>query len=68
MDVRGLLYYLFTEGLAGEKGLESDHLDARIVACWDGHPRTCSRGSDRTVTATSLSWWTCCPTRSRRWG
>jgi len=37
--VRGLLYYLFTEGLAGEKGLESDHLDARIVACWDGHPQ-----------------------------
>jgi len=35
--VRGLLYYLFTEGLAGEKGLESDHIDARIVACWDGH-------------------------------
>jgi len=37
--VRGLLYYLFTEGLAGEKGLESDHLDARIVACWDGYPQ-----------------------------
>ena len=37
--VRGLLYYLFTEGVAGEKGLESDHLDARIVACWDGHPQ-----------------------------
>jgi len=37
--VRGLLYYLFTEGLAGEKGLESDHVDARIVACWDGHPQ-----------------------------
>ena len=35
--VRGLLYYLFTEGLAGDKGLESDHTDARIVACWDGH-------------------------------
>jgi hypothetical protein len=37
--VRGLLYYLFTEGLAGQKGLESDHLNARVVACWDGHPR-----------------------------
>ncbi len=37
--VRGLLYYLFTEGLAGEKGLESDHLNARIVASWDGHPQ-----------------------------
>lgn len=33
--VRGLLYYLFTEGLAGEKGLESDHTDARIIAGWD---------------------------------
>ena len=37
--VRGLLYYLFTEGLTGEKGLESDHLNARVVACWDGHPQ-----------------------------
>ena len=37
--VRGLLYYLFTEGLAGEKGLESDHLNAHIVASWDGHPQ-----------------------------
>ncbi len=37
--VRGLLYYLFTEGLAGEKGLESDHLDARVVACWDARPQ-----------------------------
>jgi hypothetical protein len=37
--VKGLLYYLFTEGLAGEKGLESDHLNARVVACWDGHPQ-----------------------------
>jgi hypothetical protein len=34
-----LLYYLFTEGLAGQKGLDSDHLDARVVACWDGHPQ-----------------------------
>jgi len=37
--VRGLLYYLFTEGLAGEKGLESDHIDARVVASWDGYPQ-----------------------------
>jgi len=36
--VRGLLYYLFTEGLAGEKGLESDHTDARVIASWDGRP------------------------------
>ena len=38
VGVRGLLYYLFTEGLAGEKGLESDHVDARIIASWDGRP------------------------------
>ncbi len=36
--VRGLLYYLFTEGLAGAKGLESDHSDARVIASWDGRP------------------------------
>ena len=34
-SVRGLLYYLFTEGLAGEKGLESAHADARVIAGWD---------------------------------
>ena len=34
-SVRGLLYYLFTEGLAGEKGLESDHVDPRVIAGWD---------------------------------
>ncbi len=33
--MRGLLYYLFTEGLAGEKGLSSDHADARVIAGWD---------------------------------
>ena len=38
IGVRGLLYYLFTEGLAGEKGLESDHTDARVVASWDARP------------------------------
>jgi hypothetical protein len=37
-SVRGLLYYLFTEGRAGEKGLESEHRDARVIASWDGHP------------------------------
>jgi hypothetical protein len=37
--VRGLLYYLFTEGLAGEKDLESDHLNPRVVASWDGRPQ-----------------------------
>jgi len=37
-SVRGLLYYLFTEGLAGEKGLESAHSDPRVVASWDGRP------------------------------
>ena len=34
-SVRGLLYYLFAEGLAGEKGLESDHVDPRVIAGWD---------------------------------
>jgi hypothetical protein len=34
-SVRGLLYYLFTEGLAGEKGLEAAHTDARVIAGWD---------------------------------
>jgi hypothetical protein len=33
-----LLYYLFTEGLAGEKGLESAHTDPRVIASWDGQP------------------------------
>ena len=35
-SVRGLLYYLFTEGLAGEKGLQSAHTDARVIAGCDG--------------------------------
>ena len=34
-SVRGLLYYLFTEGQAGEKGLEAAHTDARVIAGWD---------------------------------
>jgi len=42
--VRGLLYYLFTEGLAGAKGLESDHSDARVIASWDGRPDTVQPG------------------------
>ena len=33
--MRGLIYYLFAEGLAGEKGLESDHVDPRVIAGWD---------------------------------
>jgi hypothetical protein len=37
-SVRGLLYYLFTEGRAGEKGLEAAHSDARVIASWDGRP------------------------------
>jgi hypothetical protein len=37
-SVRGLLYYLFTEGQAGEKGLEAAHTDPRVVASWDGRP------------------------------
>ena len=50
-SVRGLLYYLFTEGLAGEKGLESAHTDARVIAGWDPadglatlQPPVCSGG------------------------
>ena len=38
-SVRGLMYYLFTEGLAGEKGLESAHSDPRVIASWDGMPQ-----------------------------
>jgi len=30
-DTRRLLGYLFTEGLAGERGLESAHVDARVI-------------------------------------
>ena len=49
-SVRGLLYYLFTEGRAGEKGLDSAHTDARVVASWDGRPEAveppvCAGGS-----------------------
>jgi hypothetical protein len=38
-SVRGLLYYLFTEGQGGEKGLESEHRDPRVIASWDGRPQ-----------------------------
>ena len=38
-SARGLLYYLFTEGQAGEKGLESAHTDPRVIASWDGAPQ-----------------------------
>ncbi len=31
-DTRRLLGYLFTEGMAGERGLESAHVDARVIA------------------------------------
>ncbi len=34
-DTRRLLVYLFTEGQAGERGLESEHRDARVIAGWD---------------------------------
>ncbi len=33
--VEGLLYYLFTEGVVGEKDLRSAHADPRVVAGWD---------------------------------
>jgi hypothetical protein len=51
-SVRGLLYYLFTEGRAGEKGLESAHADARVIAGWDSadslaslQPPVCAGGN-----------------------
>jgi hypothetical protein len=34
-DTRWLLVYLFTEGSAGERGLDSDHRDARVIAGYD---------------------------------
>lgn len=34
-DTRRLLAYLFTEGQAGERGLESEHRDARVIAGYD---------------------------------
>jgi len=33
--VAGLLYYLFREGRAGERGLSAEHSDPRLVAGWD---------------------------------
>lgn len=33
--VAGLLYYLFREGRAGERGLSAEHTDPRLVAGWD---------------------------------
>lgn len=51
-DVRRLLYYLFTEGLAGEKGLESEHRDAHLIAAG-----TILRGSSRPAARTDgVSW------------
>jgi len=34
-DVARLLQYLFTEGPAGQHGLDSDHTDAHLLAGWD---------------------------------
>ncbi len=34
-DTRRLLVYLFTEGRAGERGLESEHREARVIAGYD---------------------------------
>jgi hypothetical protein len=34
-DTRRLLVYLFTEGAAGERGLDSEHRDARVIAGYD---------------------------------
>jgi hypothetical protein len=46
-DVRRLLGYLFLEGQAGERGLASDHTDARLVAGYqDLQPLQPQRGPD----------------------
>jgi len=34
-DTRRLLVYLFTEGSAGERGLDSEHRNARVIAAYD---------------------------------
>jgi len=34
-DAARLLHYLFTEGPAGQRGLDSEHTDAHLVAGWD---------------------------------
>ena len=61
-SVRGLLYYLFTEGQAGEKGLESAHSDARVIAGWDSkdalevlQPPVCGGRRDFGALVTRLS-------------
>jgi hypothetical protein len=59
-SVRGLLYYLFTEGQAGEKGLESAHTDPRVIASWDGaaqqlQPPVCGGKRDFAVLTSRLT-------------
>ena len=61
-SVRGLLYYLFTEGLAGEKGLEAAHADPRVIAGWDPaedlqrlQPPVCGGRRDFKVLASRLN-------------
>jgi len=34
-DAARLLHYLFTEGPAGQRGLDSEHTDAHLLAGWD---------------------------------
>jgi hypothetical protein len=43
-DTRRLLGYLFTEGLAGERGLDSAHVDARVIG---GYQRSGGLEPDR---------------------
>jgi hypothetical protein len=55
-DVRRLLGYLFLEAQAGERGLASDHSDARLVAGYqDLRPLQPSRGSDGRFDVRSLA-------------
>ena len=53
-SVRGLLYYLFTEALAGEKGLQSAHTDARVLAGCEGAERFRGAGEPAHRTASRV--------------
>lgn len=64
-DTRRLLVYLFTEGQAGERGLESEHRDARVIAGYDApsllEPQ---RGSTGRVDVTRLAGLLDAPVRA----
>ena len=60
-DTRRLLGYLFTEGLAGERGLDSAHVDARSSPA-TSHRAGSSR-SDGPMAGRTWSAWPRCWTR-----